>query len=118
MNPGSKFKVQSSKLKIKRGDLVVVITGKARGKTGTIEQVRPKKGTVVVSGINKFKKRLRKSREHPTGGTVERFRAIDASNVKVICPHCNKPTRIGYTFEGSRKVRICKRCKANLDKKS
>jgi len=100
---------------MKKGDKVLVITGKDRGKTGLVERVSIEQGRLVVSGVNKIRKRVRKSANRPVGGTIEMFAPIDISNVMLVCPSCGKITRVSYRSEAGKKFRSCKKCQANLD---
>ena len=104
-------------MKLRSGDTVFVTTGKDRGKTGKVERVFPRSGKVIVAGAHKIRKRVRKTATNPVGGTVETFAPIDASNVMLVCPSCGKRTRIGYQTNGDKKLRVCKKCKANVDAK-
>lgn len=104
-------------MKIHKSDLVIVLAGKDRGKSGKIERVFPASGTVIVAGVHKVRKRVRKTATNPVGGTVETFAPIDASNVMLVCPSCGKRTRISYQTKGDKKVRVCKKCKSNVDAK-
>jgi large subunit ribosomal protein L24 len=99
-------------LKLRRDDLVYVITGKDRGKKGKILKLFPKGNKAIVEGINFAKKHRRKTREDQQGGIVQIETPIDISNLIFLCKHCNQPTRIAATIlkDGS-KVRICKKCK-------
>lgn len=102
-------------MKLRRGDTVFVTTGKDRGKTGKIERAFPAAGKLVVSGVNKIRKRVRKTATSPVGGTVQTFAPIAASNVMLVCPSCSQHTRIGYQTKGEKKVRVCKKCNVNVD---
>lgn len=95
-------------MKLKKGDSVIVIAGKDRGKTGTIEAVLPRLGRVVVSGVNAYKKHVKPSAANPKGGVIEAFRSLNASNVMIIDAETKKPSRIGYAIQNSEKVRIAK----------
>lgn len=97
------------KIRLKKGDTVVVRTGKYKGKTGTITATHPKENKVTVEGINIVKKAMKPSRENPQGGFVEITKPIWVSKVALVDPSTRKPTRIGYTFdkEGN-KVRVAK----------
>ncbi len=97
-------------MKIKKGDNVKMLIGKDRGKTGKILHVFPKNRRVVVEGLNKIKKHLKARKQGQKGQIIEKERAVDASNVQLICTKCGKPTRIGYRIEGDKKVRLCKKC--------
>jgi large subunit ribosomal protein L24 len=104
---------------IRRNDNVLVITGKDRGKTGTVRTVIPKKGRVIVEGVNMIKKHQRPTQQGGTaipGGIVTREGPLDASNVMVICGECGKATRTGSRVrQDGVKVRVCKRCGADID---
>lgn len=89
-------KGKKNKLKIKVGDNVKVITGKDRGKTGTVSQVLVSQNLVVVDGVNKMVKHLKSNRQDEKGQRIDYFGPIHASNVMVIDPNTDKPTRIGY----------------------
>ncbi len=97
-------------MKIKKSDKVLIISGKDRGKTGTVEKVVPKNNKIVVSGINMIKKHLKPTQKQPKGGIVDQAGPIDVSNVKLICKKCQKPTRVGYSNGKRDKKRICKKC--------
>jgi large subunit ribosomal protein L24 len=97
-------------MKIKKGDTVLVICGKYRGKTGKVLKVLPKEGKILVEGVNIVKKHQRPKREGEKGQIVELPAPIDISNVKLICPNCKKATRVGYKISKGKKSRICKKC--------
>lgn len=101
-------------MKIKKGDLVLVISGKWKGKTGKVLRAFPKEKKVLVEGVNLVKKHLRRKREGEKGEIVEIPKPIFVSKVKLICPECKKPTRIGYLVEEGKKWRICKKCKKKI----
>ena len=106
------------KLHVKKGDLVMIITGKDRGKSGRIIRVFPKKGRVVVERLNMVKRHLRPGPTTGQGGIVEKEAPIHVSNVVVICSKCNRPTRVGKRIlEDGTKIRVCKRCGESLDQK-
>lgn len=85
-------------MKIKKNDQVIVITGKDKGKKGRVMRAFPKEQMVLVEKINYHKKALRRSQANPQGGLADVEGKIHVSNVKLICPQTNKPTRVGYTF--------------------
>jgi len=97
-------------MRIKKGDTVLVICGKYRGKTGKVLKVLPKEGKILVEGVNIVKKHQRPKREGEKGQIVELPAPIDISNVKLICPNCKKATRVGYKISKGKKSRICKKC--------
>lgn len=94
---------------IKKGDKVIVITGKDKGKTGTVIEAFPKKDRVVVEGVNIVKKHQKPTQMNPEGGIVEFEAAIHVSNVMLIDPKTNKPTRVGTKIEDGKKVRVAKK---------
>jgi large subunit ribosomal protein L24 len=98
-----------SKVHVKTGDTVVVLSGKDKGQKGQVVQVSPKEGKVIVEGINKVKKHVKPGRMGQQGGIIEAEGAIYSSKVQVVCPKCGKPTRIAHKIlaDGS-KVRVCK----------
>ncbi len=107
-------------MKIKTGDKVKVISGKDKGKVGTVLRAIPKENRVVVQGVNIVKRAMRPTQKNPQGGFMEFEAPIYVSKVMLICPSCGKPTRVGYKFiekNGKRKkVRVCKKCGAIIDK--
>ncbi len=101
-------------MKIKKGDLVLVISGKWRGKTGKVLRAFPKELKVLVEGVNIVKKHQRPRKEGEKGQIIEIPKPISVSKVKLICPHCKKATRVGYLVKEDKKVRICKKCKREI----
>jgi large subunit ribosomal protein L24 len=120
-------------MKIKKGDTVQMLSGKDRGKQGRILEARPRAGKVIVENLNMMK-RHQKPRpirdasrmggtQMAAGGIIDRPSAVSVSNVMLVCPTCNLPTRIGYRFKEAKggeqvKVRICKRdgCGQEIDR--
>ena len=100
--------------KIKRGDTVLVISGRSKGLSGKVLKVLTKKQRVIVEGANVVRKHVKKG---PEGGgrIIEKEAPIHISNVKLICPKCGKPTRVGFTFVEGEKKRFCKKCKQVID---
>jgi len=105
----------SAKLKIKKGDNVVVITGRDKGKTGSVLQVIPAEMRVIVQGVN-VAKRHTKPRPGQPGGVVEKELPIHVSNVAHIDPKDNKPTRVGYKTVDGRKLRFAVRSGEMIDR--
>ena len=108
-----------SKLKIKKGDQVKVVSGKEAGKTAKVMRVETETGRVVLERLNIQKKHTKPNpKKNPQGGVIEREGSIDASNVMLVCPACGQPTRVGYrvTADGG-KVRKCRRehCGKDID---
>jgi len=99
-------------MKIKKGDKVIVISGKDRGRKGEVEGVYPKSDRVIIKGLNVYKKHMKKSDAYPKGGIVEVNRPLNISKVMLICPSCKERTRIGFSQDAKgKKQRICKKCK-------
>lgn len=103
-------------MKLKTNDKVLVVLGKDAGKSGKITQVLTKRNRVIVEGINKYKRHIKRQNEQNPGGIVEIERPLDIAKVQLICPSCKKPTRVGYQVTNTSKVRICKKCQATIDK--
>ncbi len=101
-------------MKIKLQDKVKVTAGKDKGREGKVQRVYPKQNKVLVSGVNLYKKHIKKSEQAPQGGVVEVPRPLDAAKIALICPRCGKPTRVGYLNEKGKKLRVCKRCKGKF----
>jgi len=97
-------------MKIKKGDQVVVITGKDRSKRGKVLEVSPTRKRVIVEGLNLKKKHLKPKRSGEKGEMVQLPSALDVSNVKLICPKCGQAARVGYKLLDKKKFRICKKC--------
>ena len=116
-------------MKLKKGDTVKVLIGKDKGKEGTVEKIFRKAQSVLIPGVNEFKRHV-KSREKNTasrqGGQKSEIITITkpllAANVALVCPRCKKPTRIGYKIlnnlpagKAGKKVRICRKCGKAID---
>jgi len=97
-------------MNIKSKDIVVIKTGKDKGTRGPIEKVFPTKNRIIVGGVNIVKRHAKKTSTRG-GGIVEKPAAIDASNVMLICPHCDLATRVSYQIQDGEKKRMCKKCK-------
>ncbi|MDD5033024.1 MAG: 50S ribosomal protein L24 [Candidatus Pacebacteria bacterium] len=98
-------------MKLKKGDKVLIIAGKDKGKSGKIAKVIPSADKIVVEGVNVRKKHSRPKKAGQKGQTVQMAMPMNVSNAKLICGKCEKATRVGYKFiEGSKKVRVCKKC--------
>lgn len=102
-------------MKVKKNDTVLVLTGKDAGKTAKVLTALPKENKVVVEGVNVQKKHKKARNAQEVSSIVNQSGAIDASNVMVVCPVCNKAVRVAYKVEGDKKARICKKCGAILD---
>ena len=98
-----------SALKIKKGDKVVVLTGKDKGKHGEVTKSMPRDGKVIVAGINMATRHTKPSQENPQGGLTRFEAAIDVSNVAIEDPKTGKPTRVRFEVKDGKKVRIAVR---------
>lgn len=101
-------------MKIKKGDQVLITAGKDKGKKGKVLESKPKAKRIVVENVNLHKKHNRPKKSGDKGQIIELPSAFSVSNVKILCPKCNKAARIGYKIEGSKKHRICKKCQASI----
>ena len=106
-----------TKLGLRKGDKVKVISGKDRGKTGNVLRVLPRENRVIVEKANFIKRHSRPTDKNPSGGIVEREGAIHVSNVMLVCSSCGDPTRVAKrkTSEG-KSIRVCRRCDTDIDK--
>ena len=102
------------KMNVKKGDKVQVLSGKDRGAQGEVLRAYPAEGKVVVEGVAVVKKAQRPTQANQEGGIVEKEAAIDVSNVALVCPSCDKHTRVGHDVEDGKKVRVCKKCGAKF----
>jgi large subunit ribosomal protein L24 len=96
-------------MNIKKGDNVIIVSGKDRGKTGKVTRAIPKDGKIVVEGLNMFKRRQRPKSEGQKGQMVEVAMPIQISNVMLVCPKTGKRTRIGSKEKGGKFVRVSKK---------
>ena len=101
-------------MNVKKGDTVVVLSGKDRGKQGKVLGTVPADGKVVVEGINMVTCHIKPRKQGETGGIVKREAALAACKVQVVCPKCSKATRVSYKIENGKKTRVCKKCGAEL----
>lgn len=99
-------------MRLKKGDQVIVIAGKDKGRKGKIEKVLPSKNSVLILGINIVKKHVKPKGEGKPGGIVDVPKPIHVSKVALLCSKCGKPTKIGYLTTKEGKERICKKCQA------
>lgn len=96
-------------MNIKTGDIVQILLGKDRGKSGKILRVWTKEHKILVEGVNVYKRHIKKTSQHE-GGILDLPKPIDLSNAALICPSCKKITRVGIKIEANQKIRICKKC--------
>jgi large subunit ribosomal protein L24 len=102
------------KSKIRKGDTVEVLAGKDKGKRGEVVRVNLKKEAVIVSGVNIVKKAMKKRSQQDQGGIAEVEAPLNISNVGIVCKKCGKPVKIGYKFDGDKKIRVCRKCGETL----
>ena len=97
------------KLNIKKGDTVYVNAGNDKGKTGKVLSVNPSKDLAVVEGVNLVSKHTKPNSKQPQGGIIKQEASIHVSNLNLIDPKSNKPTRVGYKMDGDKKIRYAKK---------
>ncbi|MDI6801762.1 MAG: 50S ribosomal protein L24 [Thermodesulfovibrionales bacterium] len=103
-------------LRIKKGDTAIVLTGKNKGKSGRVLSVLPSKEKLIIEGINIVKRHMKPSKKYTHGGIIEKEAPLHISNIMLICPKCNKHTRIGNTvLDNGKKLRTCRKCKEVID---
>jgi large subunit ribosomal protein L24 len=102
-------------MKLKKGDTVIISTGKDRGRQGQIERVFVKAGVVLVPGLNVYKKHKKSQGENKPGEILTLSRPYTLSKVALICPKCKQQTRVGFRLEGDKKVRVCRKCDAVIN---
>ena len=103
-----------SKMHIKVDDKVMVINGKDRGVVGKVKAVSPKEGKVIVDGVNVITKHVKPRQMGEPGGLIKTESALYASKVQLVCPKCGKATRVGHKITDGKKIRICKKCGAEV----
>jgi large subunit ribosomal protein L24 len=103
-----------SSLHVKRGDEVLIISGKDKGKKGKVLEVSPTEKKVIVEGRNMVTKHVKPRRQGQLGGIVKAEGPLYISKVMPICPKCSKATRVGHGIKDNKKVRLCKHCGAAL----
>ena len=101
-------------MRIKKGDNVQILSGNDKGKTGEVLEVIPKEDKVVVKSVNVRKKHVKARKQGDESGIIAVECAIPASKVNVVCPKCGKVTKVGYRVDNDKKVRVCKKCGAEL----
>ncbi len=107
--------MEKTKLHVKTGDTVQIISGRDKGLQGKVLQVSPKEGKVIVQGRNMVSKHVKPRRQGEQGGIVKAESALYAAKVMPVCPKCQKPTRVGHTVDkDGKKTRVCKKCGATL----
>ena len=103
-------------LHVKTGDRIVVTAGKDKGKMGNVKKAIPSEGKVVVEGINMITKATKANPAYGIqGGLIKKEAPLDSSNVMLVCPNCEKPTKVKHDIVNEKKVRVCKKCGEQLD---
>ena len=103
-----------NKMSIKKGDTVVVLSGKDKGKQGKILEVMPKSGKVIVEKINVVSRHTKPRKQGEEGGIIKKETPIYSSKVMTVCPKCDKATRVAHKIVDGKKVRVCKKCGAEF----
>ena len=101
-------------MKIKTGDIILIRSGKDKGRKGKVIKAFPGEGKVVVEGMNVRTKHVRPKKEGEKGEIIDINRPLQVSNVMLICQSCNKPTKIGHEIKNYKKSRVCKKCKESM----
>ena len=108
---------ENKRVDLRRNDTVKVITGRDKGKEGRVLRVFPNDSKILVEHVMMVKKHVRPNpQRNVKGGIAEQESRIALSNVALMCASCKRPVRIGHEFQGERKVRVCRKCGATLDK--
>jgi large subunit ribosomal protein L24 len=98
-------------MKIHKGDQVIVLQGKDKGKKAEVVRALPDRNRVILEGVNVAKRHAKPTRATQQGGVIDKFMPVDVSTVALICKSCDQPTRVGYRVEDSgEKVRVCRKC--------
>lgn len=112
----AKQNLQKQSLHVKTGDRVIVISGKDKGKIGSIKKSLPRENKITVEGVNIVTKSMKKTQQNEQGGFVKFEAPINSSKVMLYCQKCEKPTRIRHQeLESGKKTRVCKHCGEQLD---
>lgn len=101
-------------MKIKKGDNIIVIAGKDKGKQGKVIKALPNERLIVIENVNLKKKHQKPKTGGKKGEKIETPRAISVSSVMLICKNCGKPVRVGYKILNEKKIRICKKCQNEI----
>ena len=104
----------TNQVHVKKGDTVVIISGRDKDKRGKVLEVSPKEGKIIIEGCNIVTKHVKPRREGEQGGIVKAEAAMYASKVMPICPKCGKAVRVGHVEKDGKMVRVCKKCGAEL----
>lgn len=102
-------------MKIKKGDLVQITTGRDRGRQGKVERLVLADNSVVIPGLNQYKKHRKPQGDNRPGEIVTLDRPISVAKVALVCPKCKQVTRVGYRLVGDKKERVCRKCDTAFD---
>lgn len=97
-------------LKFKTNDTVIIMAGKNKGQKGKVDKILKQSLSLIVGGLNIYKKHVKPQGKGQKGGIVEKSRPLPMAKVKLVCPKCSKPTRVGFKITKDKKWRICKKC--------
>lgn len=107
-----------NKIRIRKGDVVSILSGRDRGKSGKVLEIDSRKGRVFVEKINIIKRHTKPGQKQRQGGIIEKEAPVNLSNVQILCQSCGKPTRIGIkTIDDGSRLRVCKKCNEVMDEK-
>ncbi len=101
-------------MKIHKNDIVKIIVGKDKGKTGKVLNVFLKENKVLIEGLNLYKKHVKPKKQGEKGQIISMLRPVNVSNVMAMCQSCGNSARVGFRFENENKIRYCKKCKAKI----
>ena len=102
-------------MKIKKGDTVKVLIGKDKDKEGKIEKIYPKGNRVLILGVNEYKRHVKSRARNQKSEIITITKPLPVSNVAILCPKCKKPTRVGFRIEKDKKIRVCAKCRKDID---
>ncbi len=107
---------EKQNIHVKKGDRVIVLSGRDKGKIGNVRDINKKDGTVLVEGVNIVTKAQKANPMYGIQGGLNKIeKQINSSKVMLVCPICEKPTRIGHIVKDDKKVRVCAKCKKEID---
>ncbi len=101
-------------MKLKKGDNIKVVKGKDKGKEGKIEEIFPKINKVVVNNVNQVKRHLKARSQEQPSEIITLTKPLQIANVALVCPKCHLQTRVGFKIDNKNKIRVCKKCKAEI----
>jgi len=101
-------------MKLRKGDSVKIAMGKDKGRVGKIEKIYPKENKVLVEGVNQYKRHLKSRTQNQKSEIVTLTKPLPVSAVALVCPKCNKVTRVGFRIEKDKKERFCKKCEKSI----